>query len=689
MLKKALSKRVMCLVVTGSILSPTAAWAEGVTKDETVYTTLSSDGALKSQTVVDWIHSDSVLNQIEDKSTLSNIKNLKGSEAPNKNGDSLIWNTDKNDIYYQGDTNKSLPLSFKITYLLNDKEISANDIAGKSGKVKIRISITNNDKHIVNVGGKARTIYSLIPVATVIALPSEHFSNINTNGGTLAKAGNYNIVAFASIPGLMDSLGLKNGDYGITLPDPLEVTTDAKNFTLSPLPIYMLATPNIIDMNKFAGANTIDGLKQQIMDAKTKLDQLHTGVNTLSDYLKKYKDGIATMNDQLNNTRRSQDGTPQGLKMAEATFNGAIGQLGNGLQTQIKPGADQLFEAVQALDNKINTKDTKDGKPAGLVGATDQLYNTVVTLNDGFNGEKGLKYYINLILKNFSSEGKDKDGNPAGMREGLIEAQAGVQILIDNTRKLVNSAQKDPVLALALVNHGLADPSDPTGAKTLAQLQQLQDAMKMLVSLTSLQVESSECDADKAKTMTDALTIYKNNIEYIADQTKANAPDAKLFDDSVHQLGDIIHSQLLPGVQQLDGGINTVSTAVNTQLAPNSNKLNGYVTQLADTVNSQFLPYITQISDTVNTQLTPGVNDMYNKVSPAISSITDIMAAKDDLVKISSDANNFSGIDEGMKGSVKYVIQTNEIKVGNSDVKKTLKKEKKSFWKKAYEGFWK
>ncbi len=46
----------------------------------------------------------------------------------------LTWQADGSDIYYQGTTDKELPVTVKLTYYLDGKEISPEDLAVKAEK---------------------------------------------------------------------------------------------------------------------------------------------------------------------------------------------------------------------------------------------------------------------------------------------------------------------------------------------------------------------------------------------------------------------------------------------------------------------------------------------------------------------------------------------------------------------------
>ena len=120
--------------------------SSSVSKEETVYVNADASGNPQQITVSNWLKNAGSESNVEDQSDLTNIKNVKGDETFSENGDSLTWNTDGSDIYYQGQSNKDLPVSVKFTYLLDGQEMQPQDLVGKSGHLQIKIQYTNNEK---------------------------------------------------------------------------------------------------------------------------------------------------------------------------------------------------------------------------------------------------------------------------------------------------------------------------------------------------------------------------------------------------------------------------------------------------------------------------------------------------------------------------------------------------------------
>ena len=106
-----------------------------LSKDESVYVTADAEGNVEEIIVSDWMKNAGTVHELEDQSELTDIKNVKGDEKFQKEGQKLTWKTKGMDIYYQGKTKKSLPVSVNITYKLNGKEVDVKELAGKSGSL--------------------------------------------------------------------------------------------------------------------------------------------------------------------------------------------------------------------------------------------------------------------------------------------------------------------------------------------------------------------------------------------------------------------------------------------------------------------------------------------------------------------------------------------------------------------------
>ena len=136
------------------------------TKDETVYAKTDTQGQVYHTIVNSHLINEEKEDSIYDLSDLLNIENVNGNEELKQEGNQLIWKANGNDIYYQGESQKSLPVECKISYELNGKEISAKELNGKSGKVKITLTYLNKEEHIVKISGENQKLYT--PFVTIM-----------------------------------------------------------------------------------------------------------------------------------------------------------------------------------------------------------------------------------------------------------------------------------------------------------------------------------------------------------------------------------------------------------------------------------------------------------------------------------------------------------------------------------------
>lgn len=171
--------------VTESVNTKAAKKADAskVSKEETVYVTMDANGKKDEVIVSDWLKNAGINGKISDVSDLKDIQNTKGNEKFTQDDSTLTWDAKKNDIYYQGTSDKELPVGMEISYKLDGKEVSAKDLAGKSGKFEMNIKYTNSSKKKVTVDGKETEIYTPFLMATGMILSTDKFQNIKVDNG--------------------------------------------------------------------------------------------------------------------------------------------------------------------------------------------------------------------------------------------------------------------------------------------------------------------------------------------------------------------------------------------------------------------------------------------------------------------------------------------------------------------------
>ena len=336
------------------------------TKDESVYVILNADGSVSDVTVSDTLHNEDGFKNYQDTSDLTDVQNLKSDEAVQKTDNGYTWTTDDTNVYYQGKSNAALPLETSISYELDGKQIDPDDLAGKSGHLKMTVSVTNTQKKEYTVNGVTYEVAK--PFYTVVGgmFDNDTFKNITINHGMTQDDSSSNIAAAVMMPGLKDSLGqLLTGDLSSLndyLFDSITIEADVTDFS-SPT-MMMAASTDLSALKKemkedklegtdlFSQLDELDAATQKLIDgSKT----LYEGADQLKDGANQVNDGVGTL---VNGTSTLTDGTSQLAEGGRALVDGAnqasagaaalqagLGQLVSNNDTLVS-GANKIADAV-------------------------------------------------------------------------------------------------------------------------------------------------------------------------------------------------------------------------------------------------------------------------------------------------------------------------------------------------------
>ena len=497
---KVVGSVVLSAVMAGSMM-PVTVFAQSndenpTEKTETVYSVLNSDGSISDTIVSSWLHDEDGINNIKETLNLTDVKNIKSNEKPSKDGNTYTWNANGNDVYYEGTATKQLPVSVKIRYELDGQEMSAKDMEGKSGHLKLMISFTNNYSEVKNINGKSIVIHPSYLAGGMLNMSTGKFSNVKCESGKIVNDGTNEMLAFANIPGLNETLksaGLDKVNNQLGISDDVTVEADVNDFDLGSI---MVGMTNEIDLNQELGeissvSELTDGIDQlieadnqlidgskQLYDGTTQLKeqaapltgssdqvrqlsagaiQLNDGVKALQTGLTAYTNGVDTL------AAGSQQlyGIPQGVSQIQ---NGVSGNLGQG-KTNLLDGATALNEGLKQLEAQVNTLtptelDTMQtqiqGAMATLAGMQKTITDDSATLGDLSNSLNTASNAITTItkynedlksdvgtLKNDVSDLKDQisnKNNEIGEKNNEIKEQ--IKLINDQINK-INQATED------------------------------------------------------------------------------------------------------------------------------------------------------------------------------------------------------------------------------------------------------
>lgn len=397
---KVVGSVLLSAVMAGSLM-PVTVFAQSndenpTEKTETVYSVLNSDGSISDTIVSSWLHDEDGINNIKETLNLTDVKNIKSNEKPSKDGNTYTWNAKGNDVYYEGTATKQLPVSVKIRYELDGQEISANDIQGKSGHLKLMISFTNNYSEVKNINGKSIVIHPSYLAGGMLNMSTGKFSNVKCESGKIVNDGTNEMLAFANIPGLNETLrsaGLDKVNNQLGISDDVTVEADVNDFDLGSI---MVGMTNEIDLASELGDI---GSVSELTDG---IDQLIEADDQLIDGSKQLYDGTTQLKEQAAPLTGSSDQVRQ-LSAGAIQLNDGVKALQTGISqytagaSAINAGVNQLYgipQGAAAISSGMNTK----GKSGfSMVEASSTLRKGLDQLNSVATGISAESYYKSLM----------------------------------------------------------------------------------------------------------------------------------------------------------------------------------------------------------------------------------------------------------------------------------------------------
>ena len=293
---KNFGKKLISSTLLFSMFVYSATPVMAYTKEESVYSKLDNNGTAYQTIVSSHLKNLEKSKLLDDISDLMNIENVSGNQDFEEKDGEIIWKADGEDIYYEGNTEKELPIECKITYKLDGKEISKDEIIGKSGKVNVKLEFTNKEKRQEMINGKMQTMYVPFIVGVGTVIDNENNKNIEISSGKVIDNGNKTFAMGIALPGMQESLGIDKNT--LEIPDMVEISMEAKNFEMNE--IYCFATPKLIDEDDLNILNKIDkfyGMAEELKDGSSKLVE---GSKQLAEGSKQLNAGTHELSSKLN-----------------------------------------------------------------------------------------------------------------------------------------------------------------------------------------------------------------------------------------------------------------------------------------------------------------------------------------------------------------------------------------------------
>lgn len=668
-------------------------------KEETVYVVADPDGTPNEVIVSDWLKNYLGADTIEDVSDLTDIENVKGDEKFTQGADgALTWQADGNDIYYQGKTDRDLPIEMKMTYYLDGEEITPEELAGKSGKVTIRADYTNKEK-------AENGVY--VPFAAVTGMMlNKNFTNVEVTNGKVVSDGNNQVVVGFAFPGLSESLDLDSKNLeDVNIPDYVEVTADVKDFSLDMTMTFVMSDIlQELDVDQDIDLSGIEDAIDSLSDASNQLvdgsKELADGTGSLVDGVKAYTNGVAALKsgigaytDGVSQVKSGVDaytdgvaqvagGTKQLADKSGDLKDGITQLVGGAMQIQtyfvgddgIVNGAKKLSDGVNQLDAALNAGVT-DEEAAQAEQTVNQMFAKDGETYQGI-AQQAAGQYKDALTGSSELKGKVEDGVSQAMYGAYVASYK--QLNYDTYEKagILDSLESDAAAFASKM--------------TAASSSSIQNVSSQLISGiadgTSSQIGGMAAEAAKQGAVAGAKSGIASTKSAIAAQIEQgglvsgaqtlSAGVQKLYNEGIEPLAVGMQSlnnsvpELMKGIQTLNNGAATLNDN-SAALKSGVNTLNGKGSELnagaatLDNNSGTLNDGAAKLNDGAK-KLSDGMiqfdEEGIQKLSDAYhGDVEELLDRVDQVLDAGASYHTFSGLKDDMSGSVKFVIRTDAI----------------------------
>ena len=646
-------------------------------KSETVYSNLDSNGKAYKTIVSTQLTNEDKSDEITDISNLLNIENTNGDETFKKEGNKIVWDSNGNNIYYKGESDKQLPVECKITYELNGEEISAEELKGKSGNVKIKINYTNNEKHIVSINGKQVTMYTPFIIVAGTKIDNAKNKNIQITNGKIVDNGESTLAVGIAMPGMQENIGISKSK--IDIPEEIEISMETEDFEMGNI-IAVVAVKGIdedltSDLNSMysqinelanasneilAGANQ---LKEGTSELVSGVDQLKDGTGAAYAGSKQIKDEVeeSTKNLKNDNTPAIDSKTLEAIKAQAMQIATLSDEQKAGIAAQAKAAATLSDEqkAGIAAQAKAGAKLT-DAQKAGIAAQA----KAAAKLTDAQKAEIAAQAKLTDEQKaKITAQAKAGAEFTETQKTAIIEQaqKKYTETLTEAEKQLIltvaqNTAYQTATTTALAVAESTAEATALKVAQSVAESTAEATALKVAQSVAESTAEATaQTVAQSTATQTaetTALTVAQSTATQTAGATATqtatqvgNQAKQKFTNQVVSQMSTLgtALDELTNGLANIDNGVSALSVGTN--------KLDSGALQLANGVK------------TFNEQGISKINNLVN------GDLRNIASRVEKMNELANEYNNYAGIQNGMTGEVKFIMITDST-TGDGEVKK-------------------
>lgn len=423
-------------------------------KDEVVYARLSATGKQEEIYVVN-ILDIAKAGTISDHGLYSSLKNLTDlSPVEQQDDDTVVFTAPEGKFYYQGTTDEeNLPWDISISYWLDEKEITPEELAGKEGQVQIRISTSANE-------AADQVFFENYLLQISLSLDQDKFTNIQAPNAMFANAGKNQQITFTVMPGQEKEL---------------VVEAEAVEFELEGIDIAAVPSSMPIDAPDIdAMVGDMDTLTKAIAEIHNGvaelldgMAQMNSGTKELRDGSKQYQDGITALHASSGELVSGSASIGEALAALSQSLGGGLEEIDLGDWKQLEDGLTQMADGLREIPQGLETLNEQYGTAYNMLnqamqnipeheiseGDIQQLYSS--------GADSAL---LDQLLETYSAA-REAKGTYTAVKPGFDA--------VDGTLKQVTQSLTEMADQLILMAEGLSSSQDDLDAAgSLAELQQ-------------------------------------------------------------------------------------------------------------------------------------------------------------------------------------------------------------------------
>ncbi len=644
---KVVAYQAACAILLGTAapLCSVSARSDSSEKEEVIYVMCDAGGSVNEVYAVNIFGEGN----ITDYGKYTSPKLLNAEGKVNQKGDKITFRSDVPKAYMQGTLeNAEIPWLISIKYFLDGKEISPDEIGGKSGDLEIKFSTKENKECKGN-------FFKSYALQASFSLDTKFCTDITASGATAANAGSKKQLSYTILPG-------KETDYSIK--------AKVVNFEMPSVSINGVKINMDLDIDKSKVTNETKKLTDSVKQLDDGASELSDGAKKLKDGGKSVKTGTTSLSDGAQKLSDSLKQLDEGISSVQSGLNTLDSQSG-----ELNNGSLAVKNALETIRASLGEVSADTEKLTQLTSSSGAIMSSISIMNDSVHKLSAATSFDHYKLS-MKIEGLDVDA--------VIASNDQTAELLK--QKIAQLKTEKEAAAAAGMDTSVYDQQ----TELMTQLLQSTEANKAVINSAQQYYDSvaaniAELDGAMAK-LTENYVQFNEGIKTFVNSISSMLVDLSRLSEGINTLADSYSdldsgiNQYTSGVSQINAGFGTIKSGVSA-LAQGSRTLCEGAGSLDDGV-SQLYSGISDLCDGTD-QLSKGTGEFRKETDGIDDEIFDKI---DDLLSemTGSDTETESFVSEKNENvtSVQFVIKTDAVELPKDEPVKNEKKEKTSFWQK-------